>query len=89
MWYSDIDSGKEDCHQERELHDKEQLHAQELHVKKRINEVNNTIYSYQMQLALTEKMVFQELITKKKEEMSKLQDKLKAIEGKQRQIEKA
>lgn len=63
-----IDSGEQDRILERELH-----------VKRRVNEVNDSIDSYQVQLVLTQNTVFEKLIGKKREEMQKLEDELNEI----------
>ena len=79
-----IESQTKDRQQERELHDKVQLQERELHLKRRINEVNDTIDGYKIQLAITEKSVFQDLITKKEAELVELKTELMEVESAKR-----
>jgi hypothetical protein len=75
-----IESQSKDREQERELHDKGQLQEREQYLKRRINEVNDTIDSHKIQLAITGKSVFEELISRKQKEVVDLQAELVEVE---------
>ena len=60
--------------------EKDRLQERELHIKKRVDVVNDSIENYQVQYALTEKAIYQDLIAKKSEELKQLESELKDIE---------
>jgi hypothetical protein len=59
--------------------EKDRLQERELHIKKRVDVVNDTIDNYQVQFALTEKDIYQQLIVKKHEELEQLENELEEI----------
>ncbi len=57
----------------------DQVQERELYIKQRVNAVNDTIDNYEVQLALTENTVFEEIIRKKKTELQKLETYLEEV----------
>jgi hypothetical protein len=62
-----------------ESSEQDRLQERELHVKKRVNVVNDTIDNYEVQFAITEKDIYQQLIAKKREELKQLETELEEI----------